>query len=347
VTTSVKNDGTQLELTVDRAKAAQNGLTAAQVAQILRASVSGVAATTIKKQDKDMDVLVKVALNENYVNPEDTTKTNLDSIRNLPITTTTGGTVLLGSMLDTSVAPSRASISHEGQKRIVTVSSNLKTGANAVEITNAAKKKIEDTKLLSQYTDVSVTYGGDTEDVQNTARDMSIAFLATLVLILAILVLEFNSFRYSLYLIMAVIFSLIGVFFGLTISFQPVSFSAMLGIIALAGVIINHAIILLDSILHRLDEVKNKSVVTEALADKEENILFDAIIESSAIRLRPIFLTTVTTVVGMIPLAFVSALWGPLAFTIMFGLTFSMLLTLVLIPMFFYRYPGKRYRDLK
>jgi multidrug efflux pump subunit AcrB len=96
-----------------------------------------------------------------------------------------------------------------------------------------------------------------------------------------------------------------------------------------------------------LDEVKNKSVVTEALADKEENILFDAIIESSAIRLRPIFLTTVTTVVGMIPLAFVSALWGPLAFTIMFGLTFSMLLTLVLIPMFFYRYPGKRYRDLK
>jgi multidrug efflux pump subunit AcrB len=83
------------------------------------------------------------------------------------------------------------------------------------------------------------------------------------------------------------------------------------------------------------------------LADKKENILFDTILESSAIRLRPIVLTTITTAVGMVPLAGVSALWGPLAFTIMFGLLFSMVLTLILIPMFFYRYPGPRYRHLK
>jgi multidrug efflux pump subunit AcrB len=112
----------------------------------------------------------------------------------------------------------------------------------------------------------------------------------------------------------------------------------MLGLIALAGVIINHAIILLDSILHRLNHEKESA---NPLTLKE------VIIESSAIRLRPIVLTTVTTVVGMIPLAGVSALWGPLAFAIMFGLSFAMVLTLVLIPTFFYRYPGKAYESMK
>lgn len=338
VMSSVKDDGTQLEIIIDRGVAAQNGLSAASVAQILRASVSGVVATTIKKQDEDIDVLVKVALNEDFVNSEDTIKTTLDSIKNLSVATPDGGSVLLGSMISTNVSPSRASITHENQKRIATVSSNLKTGANAVVITSAFQEKVK-----TEYNDVLVPgvtldYGGENEDIQNTFRDMIIALIALLFLMLAILVLEFNSFRYSFYLLMAIPLSLIGVFGGLAITQQALSFSAMLGIIALAGVIINHAIILLDSILHRLERVK--------LTPNGEK-LFDVILESSAIRLRPIVLTTITTVVGMIPLAGVSALWGPLAFTIMFGLSFSMVLTLILIPMFFYRYPGKRYRDMK
>ncbi|MEZ0208884.1 MAG: efflux RND transporter permease subunit, partial [Candidatus Paceibacterota bacterium] len=118
--------------------------------------------------------------------------------------------------------------------------------------------------------------------------------------------------------------------------------SSMLGLIALAGVIINHAIILLDSILHRLDHE-----MEELEAGHTGKKLRDVIVEASAIRLRPIFLTTLTTVIGMIPLAGVSALWGPLAFAIMFGLAFAMILTLVLIPVFFYRYPGKKFKHLK
>jgi HAE1 family hydrophobic/amphiphilic exporter-1 len=112
----------------------------------------------------------------------------------------------------------------------------------------------------------------------------------------------------------------------------------MLGFIALAGVIINHAIILLDSILHRLEAEKKAGSMVK---------LYDIVIESASIRLRPIVLTTVTTVVGMIPLAGASALWGPLAFAIMFGLSFAMVLTLVLVPLLFYRYPGKKYKEFK
>lgn len=350
VTSSVKDDGTQLEISIDRTKASEYGLTAASVAQILRASVSGVTATTIKKQGEDIDVLVKVGLNENYVNPEDTAKTTLDSIKNLPVPVPGGNTILLGAFLSTSVSPSRASISHENQKRIATVGSDVKTGSNAVEITQEFQKQVKE-KFNNQLEEgVTINYGGDNEDVQNTFRDMTLALIALLFLMLVILVLEFNSFRYSFYLLMAIPLSLIGVFVGLAISGQALSFSAMLGIIALAGVIINHAIILLDSILKRLDEENEKILhnqTTIPAIDAKEDKLFDVIVESSAIRLRPIVLTTITTVVGMIPLAGVSALWGPLAFTIMFGLTFSMLLTLVLIPMFFYRYPGKRYKHLK
>ncbi len=157
---------------------------------------------------------------------------------------------------------------------------------------------------------------------------MGYAFIAGLVLMIAIMVVQFNSIRHALYLILMVILSLIGVFGGLFLSAQTLSFSSVIGIIALAGVIINHAIILTDSI-HRIAQTRPE------LGSRE------IIVEASVSRLRPIFLTTATTVIGMIPLAGASSLWGPLAFAIMFGLAFSMILTLVMIPLLTYRWPGK------
>jgi multidrug efflux pump subunit AcrB len=158
--------------------------------------------------------------------------------------------------------------------------------------------------------------------------EMFFALIAGVALMFVVLVLAFNSLRYSAFLLSAVPLSLIGVFGGLTITGQELSFSSLLGIIALAGVIINHAIILMDSILRRMHDGK--------LKDFEE-----IVVESAVSRLRPIVLTTITTVIGMIPLIFVSALWGPLAFAILFGLSFSMTLTLLLIPILVFRWPGK------
>lgn len=334
VETSLRDNGTQLEIIIDRAKATSYGLSAASVAQTLRAAISGTVATTIKKQGDDIDVLVKMDLNPNFINPEDTIKANLDSIKLLPITTPSGS-VLLGSIITTRVSESRAVISHEDQKRIASASSNVKEGVTALEIVSAFKKQEQ---ALEIPPDVEIDYGGENEDVQKTFKEMFFALIAGMAGMLAILVLEFNSFRYAFYLLFTIPLSLIGVLGGLTITGQTLSFSSMLGLIALAGVIINHAIILLDSILHRLEKEKEKSTPAP---------LAEVIIDSSAIRLRPIVLTTITTVVGMIPLAGVSALWGPLAFAIMFGLMFAMILTLLLIPTFFYRYPGKLYAHLK
>lgn len=338
VTTSLKDNGTQFEITVDRAKAAQVGLSAASVAQLLRTSVSGATATTIKKSGTDIDIIVKTDLNPNFIRPEDTIKANLDAIKNIPVTTQQG-TVLLGSLISTSVSQSRASITHEDEKRIVTVTSKVTSSGNALQIVDAFQKREKELNLPES---VQVKYGGDNEEVNKTFAEMGLALLAGMAGMLAILVLEFNSFRYSFYLLLAIPLSLIGVFGGLTLTGQALSFSSMLGLIALAGVIINHAIILLDSILHKLEHEKE-----ELEAGHSSRRLKDVIVDASAIRLRPIFLTTVTTVIGMLPLAGVSALWGPLAFAIMFGLAFAMILTLVLIPVFFYRYPGKRFGYLK
>lgn len=333
VETSLRDNGTQFELIIDRAKASQYGITAAQVAQTLRVAVSGSIATTIKKQGEDIDILVKTDLNPNFINPEDTIKTTIDALNQLTIETPSGS-VLLGSLVKVKLSESRAVIEHEEGKRIARVTSQLSLGATAIEVVQEFKKR---EKELTIPSGVEIKYGGENEEVEKTFKEMFLALIAGMVGMLAILVLEFNSFRFSFYLLFTIPLSLIGVLSGLTITGQALSFSSMLGLIALAGVIINHAIILLDSILRRLEEEKTKDVHAD---------LHDVIVESSAIRLRPIALTTITTVVGMIPLAGVSALWGPLAFAIMFGLTFAMILTLVLIPMFFYRYPGK-YKHLK
>jgi multidrug efflux pump subunit AcrB len=333
VETSLRDNSTQFEIIIDRAKASQYGLTATQIAQVLRASVSGVVATTLKKQGEDIDVLVKIDLNANFINPEDTNKTTLDTIKQLSIVTPTG-TVLLGSLVTTKISESRSVINHEDGKRVASVTSKLESETTALQVVSAFKKHTESLQIPDG---IEIDYGGENEDVQKTFKEMFLALIAGMAGMLAILVLEFNSFRYAFYLLLTIPLSLIGVLGGLTLTGQTLSFSSMLGLIALAGVIINHAIILLDSILHRLSQEK---------ALKSSTTLYEVIIESSAIRLRPIVLTTITTVVGMIPLAGASALWGPLAFAIMFGLMFAMVLTLVLIPMFFYRYPGKDYESV-
>ncbi len=327
VETSTKNNGTQFVLSVDKAKATAAGLNPSIIASTLRTAVNGVTATTIKKQEKDIDVVVKLDVNPAYTQPSETNHASPDAIREISIQTPQGP-VLLGSVLTASVERSNAVINHEDRKRIESVSAFTAANVTAGDI---------NTKFLARKTElnlapgVDMKVGGENEDVDKSFKEMGLAFLSGLFLMFAILVLEFNSFRYAVWLIMMVILSLIGVFGGLAITGKPLSFSSLLGVIALAGVIINHAIILMDS----MSRIERNNL---DLSRK------DIVVEAAASRLRPIVLTTVTTVIGMIPLTTVSALWGPLAFTIMFGLTFSMILTLILIPILYFRWPGKGHR---
>ncbi|MBU6323283.1 MAG: efflux RND transporter permease subunit [Patescibacteria group bacterium] len=320
ITSSTQNNGTEFDLAIDRAKAAAYGVSTAEVAQMLRASVNGMKATTITEPGQNIDVVVRLNLNAAYATPSDTTKTTIDSIKNLTVPGA-NGPVLLGSILADSLGQSNASISHKDKKRIETVSAYPDSDTTTTAVIAAFEKRIGELHLPAS---VAVSYGGEAQNINQSFTDMFVALIAGLLLMFMILIIAFNSFRYTWYLLVIVPLSLIGVLDGLALTGQPVSFSSLLGVIALGGVIINHAIILMDSMIHRLRA-------------EPERAPLDVVVDAAATRLRPIFLTTVATVIGMIPLSLTNAMWGPLADAIMFGLTFAIVLTLVLVPTLFYR----------
>ena len=330
ITSTTKSNGTEFDLTIDRAKATALGLNTLMVAQTLRAAVNGTKATSIPEPDQDIAVIVKLNLNSAYTDPSNTNETTLDSIKNISVQGT-AGPVLLGSILSESLAVSNAQIAHQDKLRIETSSAYPDSKTTTTQVVSEFQRRI---KEINVPAGIAVSYGGEDQQINQSFQEMFIALVAGLLLMFMILIITFNSIRYTLYLLSIVPLSLIGVLAGLMLTGQPLSFPSLLGIIALGGVIINHAIILMDSMIRLRNAHPDKPII-------------DVVVESSAMRLRPIFLTTITTVIGMIPLANAPGIWGPLAFTIMFGLAFAIVLTLLLVPVLFYRAGARAERKAK
>lgn len=323
VETSTENATTQFVFTIDRVRAGQLGISPLVIAQTLRTAIHGTEATTIKTPDEDLEVIVRIGLApEASVSPREIA---LSSIEQIEIQTSQGS-VLLGSLVETDLSRSLTTIEHKDGKRIATVSSQLGEGGNALEIISQFQARAE--TELTMPAGVTLSVGGENEDAEEAFKDMFLALILGLILMLAILVIQFNSFRHALYLLSIVPLSIIGVFLGLMLGNRPISFPSLMGFIALAGVIVNHVIILTDLII---------TIWRERPNDSMENI----VVEASTRRLRPILLTTITTILGLVPLLFVSELWAPLAYAIMFGLAFAVTITLVLIPIIYRRWPGK------
>ncbi|MES2668257.1 MAG: efflux RND transporter permease subunit [Patescibacteria group bacterium] len=325
IDTSVKDDGGEFVVRLDSAKAAELGVSPLAVAELLRGALFGSEAADIRTGSEDIEVRTKLDLNPSYTDPSETTHASIDAVRSLTVAGA-AGQIPLSSIAVISYEPANASIRHEDGERIASISADATKDGNPVEMAAEFERRMQDVELPEG---VAVSVGGESEDVNQSFAEMGLALLAGAALMLAILVLEFNSFRHSLYLLAIIPLSLIGVLFGLAVTGSALSFPSMLGVIALAGVIINHAIILMDSIARISEEDHSKD-------------LTDVVVEAASTRFRPIILTTVVTVVGMIPLSFASSLWGPLAFAIMFGLAFSLLLTLVFVPILYHRWPGKK-----
>ena len=328
VDTSMRDDGAEFVVRLDSARAAELGVSPLTAADTLRGALFGVKATDIREGATDIEVRTKLNLNPNYRDPSETAHATIDAVRSLTVPGRTGP-VPLSSIATITYEPANASIRHEDGTRIATLTADAAKGGNPIQIAADFGDRMEDVSLPEG---VTMKVGGESEDVNQSFAEMGIALLAGAALMLAILVLEFNSFRHSLYLLSIIPLSLVGVFFGLMLTGSPLSFPSMLGVIALAGVIINHAIILMDSIARIGKERSDKS-------------LTDVVVEAASSRFRPIVLTTVTTVIGMVPLSLAAGMWGPLAFSIMFGLAWSMVLTLVLVPVLYHRWPGKAVKD--
>jgi hydrophobic/amphiphilic exporter-1 (mainly G- bacteria), HAE1 family len=328
IDSTTKNTSSEFVVTLDSSKATELGVSPLSVADTLRTALFSTKATSIRTGKNDIEVRTKLNLNPNYKDPADTSHVTIEAVRNLTVNGIKGP-VPLSTIANITYGPAQTSIHHEGGNRISTVTADVAGSANAIDASATFEKHFTKEKLGK---DVTMKIGGASEDVNKSFTELFLALIAGAALMLSILILEFNSFRQSFYLLSIIPLSLVGVFAGLTIVGQPLSLTSMLGVIALAGVIINHAIILMDSIarIHR---------------DRPELSLEDTVVEAASTRLRPILLTTVVTVIGMIPLTLASPFWAPLAFSIMAGLAFSLLLTLLLIPMLYYRWPGSRIRS--
>lgn len=237
---------------------------------------------------------------------------------------TSQGNVPLMALLDTNLRSSIYSIQHEDGERISKLTSDIRPGFTSQGILQQFQERISELAMPSDY---QISYGGEAEDVAESFTSMFNAMIIGVFLIAAILVLQFNSFKQPLFILASLPFALIGVMPGLALVQQPLSFPAFIGIVALAGIVVNDAIIMIDQINNNL---------------KRHLALQDAVVKAAISRVQPIILTTVTTVAGILPLTLSDPIWGPLGFAIIFGLTFSTVLTLLVVPLLYYRYGEKK-----
>ncbi|MFT7644381.1 MAG: multidrug efflux pump subunit AcrB [Candidatus Paceibacteria bacterium] len=327
VETSTNNNSTEFVLELNRDKAAALGVSPLVVSQIARTALFGTEATSLTTLDEDIDVIVKLNV-DNVDNPtaESTKITSINALSSI-IIPTQSGQVPLSTLATVALRESSSVINHEDSKRVVTISADASAQGNAREIQAAALVQIEEE--LNVPADVIIsTGGGETEDSNRAFIEMGLALIVGIALMVCILTLQFNSYLHMRYVLSILPYSLIGILSGLAITQSTLSFPSMMGFIALSGIVVNNSILLID-MMNKMRKANPSKPVREVVLDAAAN------------RLRPILLTTITTVFGMVPLTYAGDLWAPLAYSVMFGLVFSVIITLVLIPITYSRRPGE------
>lgn len=340
-----------MQIAVDRQKAGELGVSAGQVGVQLRQSLFGEKAGVYKKDGEDYNINVRFQEEDRYnqsalVNQYITFRDMASGqIKSIPIASVT-------SRKNTS---RYSAIKHRNLERVVTVYSAILPGYNAAEIVNQIKTQIEAFQIPA---DLRYRFTGEIEEQEENMAFLSSALLYALFLILVLLVLQFNSVSKPFIILFSIFMSFTGVFLGLVVfNMTFVIIMTMMGIISLAGIVVNNSVVLLDYTQLLLDRRRDKHGL-EYDYHLERSEIFDAIVNGGKARLRPVLLTAITTVLGLIPLAiglninFFSLFatgdpqiymggdnvifWGPLAWTVIFGLTFATFLTLVILPVAFY-----------
>ncbi len=341
----------EMEISVDREKVGQLGISTSMIGQTIRQSVFGQEASTYK--DGDDDYQINVRFNEEYrydesaiFNQPITFRNNRGQLRQVPIS----------SLIDIKPTATFNAIKRKDLKRVITVYSNVLEGYNPTETVNEIKSALESDYKIKEG--MRYAFTGQQEEQSENLAFLIKALLLAVGGITLIMVAQFNSISKPLIIIMAVILSLIGVLFGLvSFSMDFVIIMTMMGVIALAGIVVNNAIVLVDYTQILIDRKKEQlGLAQDDMLSKHD--YFVSIIAGGKSRLRPVLLTAITTVLGLIPLAiglninFYTLIadldpqiyiggdnvifWGPLAWTVIFGLIFATFLTLVVVPAMFY-----------
>lgn len=326
IETSTNNNTTEFVLNLDREKAAAFGLNPFVVSQTLRTAVFGSDATSLTVDETDVDVVVKLNTNlSGNIQTDSANVTTINEVQQLSIPSPTGP-VSVANITNLSLRESSSVINREDGKRVVTLTADVSDGYTARDVQAAVLSTIETEIQIPNSIEIS-TGGGETEESNKAFVEMLLALVVGVALMVGVLVLQFNSYLHTRYVLSILPYSIIGIMVGLAITRSPLSFPSIMGFIALSGIVVNNSILLID-------------IMNQARRKNPSMPLLDVILDAASSRLRPILLTAITTVVGMIPLIFAGDLWAPLAYAVMFGLIFSVLITLVLVPIIYYRKPG-------
>ena len=301
----------ELRIYLKPEKAHQYGLTTFQIAQTVRTAIEGAKATTYREADEAIDVIVKY---------EEDTLQNLTELNNLLIATPTGAIVPLKDVADITEEKGYSDIRRFDGERAVTVYASVDTEKTTpFEVDQALKDAFADVESL--YPGYQLDFRGAFDEIRESFTDLWKLFIVGLLLIYVVLGAQFKSFIQPLIVLFAVPFGMMGAMAGLLISNATLSIVAMFGIVALSGIVVNDSIVLIDFINKYRENGYNK---------------WYAILKGGSVRLRPIILTSLTTIFGLIPMAIglggKSPIWMPMAYTIIFGLAFATTMTLFVMP---------------
>ena len=341
-----------MQVAVDRKKAGELGVAVGQVGSQLRRSLFGEKAGIYKKDGEDYDINIRFNEDLRY---------NKSALFNQKITfrDQSNGRIMevpVSAVAEQKNTSAFSAIKHRDNKRVVTVYSGLKPGfTDAGAIVADIQKEMQSYKNLPKG--IKIDYTGQIEEQNKQMAFLMGAFFSGLGLIMLILVFQFGGVSKPLIIMIAIFLSFIGVFGGLIITgWSFVIMMTMMGIISLAGIVVNNGVVLLDYTQLLIDRKKEDlGMDRDEMLDKET--VKEIVIKGGKARLRPVILTAITTVLGLVPLAiglnvdFFALFsefnahiymggdnvifWGPLAWTVIFGLVVATFLTLIIVPVLF------------
>lgn len=299
----------EYQVDFDRVKLAANGLNTTTAAASVSAAMSGSVGSFYREDGEEYDIRVRYA-------PE--FRTSVEDIENIIIYTPAGAGIKikdLGKVVETEVPPT---IERKNRQRMIKVSGVIEGGHAMSEGVQAAQTAINETNIPSELT---ATVAGDYEDQQDMFTDLITLMVLIVILVYMVMASQFESFMSPFVIMFSVPFALVGVIFGLWLTNTALGVMAMIGLLILIGIVVKNGIVLIDYLI--------------LCRERGMNIL-DAAVTAARSRLRPILMTTLTTVLGMIPMAIGtgegSEMWRSLGVTVAWGLSVSTVVTLVLIP---------------
>ncbi len=298
----------ELQVKVDRQRAAAYGLTPMQVSNEIRGAMEGTVATRYKVEGDEIDVRVK---------PLSSQDKNLDYLSNLSIQTPTGFFIKLSQVATFEVAQGPVSIERIDQVRVANVNAAL-LNRDLSSVIDDIRAKTDEIALPAGYT---IDFGGDSQEMMESFSSLAVALLLALILVYAVMAIQYESFFNPFVIMFSVPTAIIGVILGLLITGRSFCVTAFIGLIMLVGVVVSNAIIFVDY----LKQLRERGMERD-----------EAIIETGRVRLRPILMTAFTTILAMFPLALGigegAEVQAPLATVVIGGLLVSTLVTLVLVP---------------